>query len=130
MGPTSFGLDPATGEILVVNALGINRLVRNPDFVAPTFPPTLERGRGLQRRLAITMTPRPEVRPYEVASPFWSDYAIKRRWFFFQDPVNKITRNAADQWTFPTGTVWVKHFDLDMVRDSRRRVGGWRRGFL
>ncbi|MFO1461118.1 MAG: PQQ-dependent sugar dehydrogenase [Verrucomicrobiota bacterium] len=123
LGPTSFGLDPATGEILVVNALGINRLVRNPDFVAPTFPPTLS-AVGVFSDLA-TMTPRPEVRPYEVASPFWSDYAIKRRWFFFQDPVNKITRNAADQWTFPTGTVWVKHFDLDMVRgqpSSRRRV--------
>ena len=122
-GPTSFGLDPATGEILVVNSLGINRLIRNPDFVAPSFPPTLS-AVGVFSDLT-TLTPRPEVRPYEVAAPFWSDYAIKRRWFFFQDPVNKITRNAADQWTFPTGTVWMKHFDLDMVRgqpSSRRRV--------
>ncbi|MBL9176315.1 MAG: PQQ-dependent sugar dehydrogenase, partial [Verrucomicrobiales bacterium] len=123
LGPTTFGLDPATGEILIANPQGISRLVRNPDYVAPAFPPTLS-AVGAFSDLA-TLTPQSGVRPYEVASPFWSDYAIKRRWFFFQDPTNKVTRNAADQWAFPTGMVWMKHFDLDLVRGdptSRRRV--------
>ncbi|MBX3733378.1 MAG: PQQ-dependent sugar dehydrogenase [Verrucomicrobiae bacterium] len=116
-GPTTFGLDPATGEILIASTAvnyGISRLVRNPNVVLPSFPPTLS-AVGAFANLA-TRGVRTGIQPYEVAAPFWSDYAIKKRWFFFQDATSKISRSASDVWTFPTGTVWMKHFDLEMVR--------------
>ena len=41
-------------------------------------------------------------------------------------PTNRtITFGATNNWLFPTGTVWVKHFDLEMTNgspDSRRRL--------
>lgn len=56
--------------------------------------------------------------PYEVNSPLWSDGARKRRWIAIpndgsHDTAGEQVTFAADQpWTFPVGTVAVKHFEL------------------
>jgi mono/diheme cytochrome c family protein len=50
--------------------------------------------------------------------PFWSDGAIKQRWLAVPydggvlRPAQQIRFSPEDNWTFPSGTVFVKHFDL------------------
>lgn len=123
-GPTGFGIHPGTGDILLVQRFGerISRLARRVGE-GPRLPATLSET-GVFADLA-TLTPREEVEPYDIISPFWSDYALKRRWFFFQDAASQVRRNAADQWSFPAGMVWVKHFELELTRGNpttRRRL--------
>ncbi|MEN9678606.1 MAG: hypothetical protein RIS76_4502, partial [Verrucomicrobiota bacterium] len=124
-GMASFGIHPGTGEILVVELTRgrITKLVRNVSATGPAFPPTLSATRVFSD--LSRMAPTDGVVPYEVATPFWSDHAVKTRWFFLQDPSAKIARDEATGWQFPSGTVWVKHFDLDLVRGdatTRRRI--------
>ncbi|MBX3734346.1 MAG: PQQ-dependent sugar dehydrogenase [Verrucomicrobiae bacterium] len=125
--PVSFGFHPRTGEVLVVERSGstgrISRLRRTPATDGPGLPQTLS-ATAVFSNLG-TLATQEGVLPYEVNLPFWSDHAMKYRWFFFQDPAGVITRDASDRWTFPTGTVWVKHFELDLVRGNpatRRRL--------
>src|SRR5262249_41993338 len=71
-----------------------------------------------------SVTPQAGFVPYEVNVPFWSDNAIKSRWFYI--PTNRqIAFRAASNWSFPTGSVWLKHFELELtngVPASRRRL--------
>lgn len=56
--------------------------------------------------------------PYDVNVPLWSDGAIKTRWMSVPYNGAPITTNEqigfapTGEWTFPAGTVFVKHFDL------------------
>ena len=56
--------------------------------------------------------------PYEVNSPLWSDGAQKMRWIAIPSDGNRdsageqIVFNPDAPWTFPAGTVAVKHFEL------------------
>ena len=68
------------------------------------------------------MTPAPGVIPYAVNSPLWSDGALKRRWIAL--PGGERVGYARDgEWSFPAGTVLVKHFELadDETEPLRRR---------
>ena len=63
--------------------------------------------------------------PYDVNTPLWSDGAVKRRWIAVPNDGPPYTTNetigfaATGEWTFPRGTVLVKHFDLPVDdRDS------------
>lgn len=56
---------------------------------------------------------------YEENVPFWSDAAIKSRWMCIP---NDGTHDSADEqilfseeepWTFPVGSVFIKHFDME-----------------
>ncbi|MFT4546193.1 MAG: glucose/arabinose dehydrogenase/mono/diheme cytochrome c family protein [Verrucomicrobiales bacterium] len=124
-GISCFGRDPSNGDILVGNvATGdIDRLVYvAPEDEAP-FPKTLAET-GIFSDLA-TLEPNAGVVPYELNSRFWSDYAKKSRWFSLPDLADKIDFVADGIWDFPTGSVWVKHFEMEMVRGdetSKRRL--------
>lgn len=49
--------------------------------------------------------------PFTPISQLWSDRAVKSRWISI--PMStKINWNAKDNWTYPQGTVAVKHFAL------------------
>ncbi|MGJ8725586.1 MAG: carbohydrate-binding protein [Roseibacillus sp.] len=56
--------------------------------------------------------------PYEVNSPLWSDGASKKRWIAIPSDGNRnsageqVVFNPDAPWTFPVGTVAVKHFEL------------------
>jgi hypothetical protein len=57
--------------------------------------------------------------------PFWSDYAVKRRWFSIPDGVSQAVWSKDGNWAFPNGMIWVKHFDLEMTRNNpatKRRI--------
>ncbi|PWU16410.1 MAG: hypothetical protein C5B50_13625, partial [Verrucomicrobia bacterium] len=72
------------------------------------------------------LVPNPELIPYDLVVSFWSDGASKSRWMalpFVVPPSggspsdlsprgDKIKFRPTGEWTFPKGTVFVKHFDL------------------
>ncbi|MBA3937134.1 MAG: hypothetical protein H0X38_06710 [Planctomycetes bacterium] len=68
-----------------------------------------------------SMTPATALVPYTVNSPLWSDNALKKRWISLPNPsghtsgfttAEQVHFQPTGEWTFPTGTVFVKHFDL------------------
>lgn len=110
-----FGEDPRNGDILLANigAGRIDRLVADADPGPDSLPPTLAET-GIFSDTA-SLTPAPGVVPYDLNLPFWSDGAEKRRWFSMADTNQTMTFKADSPWSFPTGSVWVKHFDLELT---------------
>ena len=115
-GISAFGMDPTTEHILMTDH-GSGRvllLVEKPDAEAIALPATLSET-GVFRELA-TLTPHEGIEPYEINVPFWSDHAQKKRWFSLPELTQKITPFSSSMWHFPSGAVWIKHFELDLVR--------------
>ncbi len=124
-GPAGFGADPSNGDVLIAS-LGtgaVRRLVQDTTPVEVTLPATLS-ATGAFSNLA-TLTPHAGLVAYEPNVAFWSDHATKRRWFSVPGMTERMTFSADGNWTFPAGTVWVKHFDLNLTRGdpaTARRV--------
>lgn len=121
---SSFGVDPANGDILLAGHTEnqIKRLVR-ASSAGPAMPATLA-DTGVFSDLS-NFTPQPGVIPYDINVSFWSDYTQKTRWFSVPNPTLAIGFDPAGNWSFPPGSVWIKHFDLEMtngVRESARRL--------
>ena len=57
-----------------------------------------------------SLTPSDGLIPYEIRAPFWSDGASKLRWIAV--PGKQIGFNPVGEWTFPSGVVFVKTFEL------------------
>lgn len=124
-GISAFGRDPRDNGILVVNFHDgqIKKLVYTPPEAELAFPQTLAATGVFADPVALE--PAPGLVPYEIAVPFWSDNAIKRRWFALPDATAKFGFAAETQWNFPVGSLWVKHFDLELVPgnpESKRRL--------
>lgn len=123
VGIVAFGSDPSNGDILLADYDG-NRILRlSSGTPAGNYPETLS-ATGVFADLA-DLSPSPGVLPYEPNLTFWSDYAQKRRWFTVPDGVSKMTWSRDGAWTFPTGGIWVKHFDLETTRGdpaTRKRL--------
>lgn len=120
---TTFGTDPSNGDVLVADYGGrIHRLIHvDPESVVA--PVTLAETGAFADLAALT--PEAGIVPYEVSVPFWSDGAFKQRWFSVPDAAATIGFDATKHWSFPTGTVWIKHFELELtngVASSRRRI--------
>ncbi len=75
---------------------------------------------GLFRSLA-ELTPGSGLVPYDVNSPLWSDGARKRRWIALPGG-ERIGFRPEGEWTFPAGTVLVKHFDLPVDEKDTKAV--------
>jgi uncharacterized repeat protein (TIGR03806 family) len=56
------------------------------------------------------LIPNDGLMPYELNVSFWSDGAHKSRWMSLPDA--QIGFAPRGEWTFPAGTVFVKHFEL------------------
>ena len=115
-GISAFGKDPSNGDVLIANLNSdrIRRLVTGTPN--SNFPAALS-ATGLFADLT-DLSPNPGLLPYTVNLPFWSDHAAKRRWFTIPDNVSKITWSRDGSWTFPTGQIWVKHFDMPLTRSN------------
>jgi len=119
----AFAPDPSNGDVLLASYPDgtIQRLVSSPGTGA--YPQTLS-ATGLFADLS-NLTPNPGLLPYDPNLAFWSDHAIKRRWFAMPDSGSRMTWAAEGPWTFPAGMIWVKHFDLDTTRGNpatRKRI--------
>ena len=114
-GEAAFGTDPGNGDVLLCNYIQnkIQRLVYT-DVGNSTFPAKLS-DTGIFADLA-TLTPNPGIVNYEPIVSFWSDYAIKRRWFCIPDATSQMSFGADTNWAFPAGMMWIKHFDLELTR--------------
>ncbi len=125
----AFGTDPRNGDILIGEFTSegddqnvIQRLERAG--TKGVQPPKILSQTGAFTDLKA-LTPSPALVAYKPNVTFWSDNAIKDRWFTIPDASQKITFNGSGNWTFPTGTVWVKHFEMEMKRGdptTRRRL--------
>jgi uncharacterized repeat protein (TIGR03806 family) len=124
----AFGTDPRNGDLLYArvrngtNAI-IQRLTYASTFSGTPIPPTLAQT-GAFSDLA-TLTPHAGIVPYDLNVPFWSDGARKTRWFSVPKTNLTMTFSPESNWTFPTGTVWIKHFELELTNGlpaSARRL--------
>lgn len=95
--------------------------------VAVEFPETLsETGCFAEPApgAAAVPVPAPELVPYQIRSPLWTDGVIKRR-FLALPPGQAIGFAATGDWSFPERTVLIKEFILEAEvgdPDSRRPV--------
>ncbi|MGJ8673369.1 PQQ-dependent sugar dehydrogenase [Rubritalea sp.] len=65
-----------------------------------------------------TLTPSEGINPYDINLRFWSDHADKKRFFSLANLDDTITYSEDGFWAAPTGGVWIKHFEMDLNRDS------------
>lgn len=107
---SAFGTDPRNGDVLLCdqNDDTIKRLVTVSNITGSV---TLS-GTGAFTNLT-TLTPHAGILPYEINVPFWSDNATKTRWFSVPNTNLTMTFSPEGNWLFPTGSVWIKHFDLE-----------------
>ena len=113
-GQVAFRADPSNGDVLMVD-IGEGRIQRLVAGTGGSFPQTLS-DTGLFADLT-DLAPAPGVLPYSPNVAFWSDFANKRRWFTVPDS-SDMTWSRDDAFTFPNGTIWVKHFDLETTRGN------------
>ena len=118
------GLDPYNKDLLFCAYLtGKIMRLSTGDSVTGDFPTTLS-ATGLFSDLT-DLSPAPGMLPVQVNLKFWSDYADKYRWFAIPDADSRMTWNREGPWIYPTGMLWVKHFDLNLSRDNpatRKRI--------
>lgn len=116
-GLSSFGVDH-DGELYLCQMGPEGRILKLARSGASgPNPPALLSQTGAFTDVA-TLTPAPGLVPYDVNSPLWSDGAAKRRWIAVPNdgapygPEETIGFSRTGHWTFPAGTVFVKHFEL------------------
>jgi glucose/arabinose dehydrogenase len=123
---STFGIDPSTGDVLIAELWGtgtIYRLIYSETSSGQPLPETLADTGTFSD--VETLAPNPGIFGYDVNVSFWSDTALKSRWFSIPDTNLLINFDGNANWWFPTGTVWIKHFELELtngVPASRRRL--------
>jgi uncharacterized repeat protein (TIGR03806 family) len=92
-----------------------------PELANGKFPPLLSQTGAFDNVRALA--PNSRLIPYDLIVAFWSDGASKYRWISL--PPGTIQFSPTGEWSFPDGTVFVKHFELavDETRpDIKRRL--------
>jgi glucose/arabinose dehydrogenase/regulation of enolase protein 1 (concanavalin A-like superfamily) len=110
-GLSSFGVD-ADNEIYMCQLSstggGIYKFSRTG--TPPQQPPLLLSQTGVFSSLT-NLTPSSGFIGYDVNNALWSDGANKKRWFGVPTGTS-IGYSPSGEWTFPQGSVFVKHFEL------------------
>jgi glucose/arabinose dehydrogenase/mono/diheme cytochrome c family protein len=125
---SAFGVDPSNGDVLYAALKGginstINRLIYNTITNGAPLPPTLASTGAFTNVAALGAAP--GVVPYDLNVPSWSDNAYETRWFSVPNTNLTITFSREGNWSFPTGTVWIQHFELELTKGvpaSRKRL--------
>lgn len=118
-----YRVDPTDGSLLLLQ-YEPGRVYRLEMGSATQSYPAALSDTGVFADLA-DLAPNPGLVRYELNLPFWSDYALKGRWFGLPDVNQGLGYSREEPWTSPTGIVWVKHFDLDLERgntNTRKRI--------
>ena len=132
---TAFGTDPSNGDVLYAAARSgtnstVERIVYNTTTNGAPLPPTLANTGAFTNLASLTtaqdpLWPADGIVPYDINVPFWSDNANKTRWFSIPNTNLTMGFSPVGNWTFPNGTVWIKHFNLELtngVAESARRL--------
>jgi uncharacterized repeat protein (TIGR03806 family) len=105
--------EEANGEILFLNYTGagghIQRIIQSGGSASDTIPTQLS-ATGCVDPSDPTL-PASGLIPYDINSPFWSDNAVKDRWYAIPDSAT-IDVGVDGDWQFPRGTVLMKNFRL------------------
>ena len=125
---TAFGTDPRNGDVLFcatkttgyATAATINKIIYNGTVTGAPLPPTLADTGAFTNLMSLTsaqdsLEPAPGIVPYTINVPFWSDNALKSRWISLPDTNQTIGFSPDSNWSFPTGTVWIKNFNLELT---------------
>lgn len=115
-GIVAFGTDPSNGDVLLADIDGSRVLRLISTTPVNGFPQTLT-ATGLFTDVT-DLTPAPGLLPYSVNLTFWSDHAEKSRWFIIPDGTSSFGWNQETPWSLPTGTIWVKHFEMQLNRNA------------
>ncbi len=97
------------------HAYGLNRTLANQPYLGMPenendfLPETLSATGAFTNVKTLKLTE--GAIPYDVNSPLWSDGALKTRWLFLPQGT-QIDFHPTLAWSFPAGTVFVKHFAL------------------
>jgi hypothetical protein len=99
---SSIGTDPRNGDVLFcdLDSGQVKRLARSGTSGTP--PPALLSQTGAFSNLA-NLTPNAGIVSYEPNVPFWSDYAIKSRWFAIKNLTDTVAFSENGNWTLPDG---------------------------
>lgn len=108
-GVVDFSTD-SNGEVYMLKLAGGTGIWKLVENVQAPEPPRLLSETGAFSDL-ISLTPSEGVIDYEVNVPLWSDRAAKRRWISLPKG-EKIQFSQDSSWSFPVGTVFIKHFEL------------------
>lgn len=114
-----FEFDAATGELFLLEhgssgrVMRITRQITDPN---PSGYPEELSEVGLFADLT-DLSPNTGVVPYDINLRFWSDGADKRRWFVIKNLTDTVGYSQDENWNFPEGMVWVKHFDFDLDQE-------------
>lgn len=108
--------DPANGDILMLDYGDgkVRRLVSQT--VDTTFPAKLS-DTGLFADLS-DLSFNPGIERYDINLPFWSDYAIKSRWFMLPNDTDTFGYVQDGNWSLPQGALFIKHFDYELTRGN------------
>ncbi|MFV1984831.1 MAG: hypothetical protein ACC657_14895, partial [Thiohalomonadales bacterium] len=107
---SSFAQD-STGELYVLDIAGTSIYRLEPASATGTDTiPILLSNTGCFSA-TDTRLPATGVIPYDINALFWSDGAVKERYFAIPDNTT-ITINAENDWVFPIGSILVKSFKL------------------
>src|SRR6266850_197172 len=99
--------------------------LRMPDRAEGNLPKLLSET-GAFRETA-NLVPSTSLIPYDLNISFWSDGAEKSRWIAIPGDQpgapGRIGFSPTGEWTFPPGTVFVKHFEMrtDETRPELKR---------
>ena len=107
--------EPRIGCLIGASVLGLEE--NGSGGQGPTIPEWLSE--TLVFSDLASLTPATGFVPYEPNAPFWSDGAEKLRWIGLP-PGGKVGFSPNGNWTFPVGTVALKHFDLQTSAGPRR----------
>ena len=112
-----FEVDAFTGQILMLQHESGRRVMRLVEGSGTSGFPQLLSQTGAFTDLQ-TLTPNPGVVAYEPNLTFWSDHALKSRFFGIKNLVDHVGYSRDGNWTFPEGMVFIKHFEIDLNRDA------------
>jgi uncharacterized repeat protein (TIGR03806 family) len=128
-GLSSFGLD-SNNELYMCRMGGPGEILKLIRTTVTNQPPALLSQTGAFSSLP-GLTPTAGLIPFDVNVPFWSNGANKRRWVALPNDGSSYATNEqigfspTGEWTFPMGTVFIKHFTIqtnDTDPNSIRRL--------
>ncbi|MFK7923590.1 MAG: discoidin domain-containing protein [Bacteroidia bacterium] len=129
-GISNFSSD-STGEVYVLKLFGTNLNGGKIYKLRPTSytpdPPQFLSQTGVFPNLP-SLNPAAGLIPYATNSPLWSDGSAKKRWVAipnngsYDSSAEQVVFAEDDEWTFPTGTVFIKHFEMPLDANNPNTI--------